>query len=81
MIGSWQGFSLALMNFLRIPPGVGVRKSNGDERSRGSENLASFEFIDTIVDITADDVLVGRRCIVRIWIRFILRFCKRSIGR
>lgn len=60
MIGSWQGFSLALMNFLRIPPGVGVRKSNGDERSRGSENLASFEFIDTIVDITADDVCIGR---------------------
>ena len=63
MIGSYQGFFLMLANFLRIPPGTQVRKSYGVQKDATTDwydkTLASHDFINTIVDITADDVCIG----------------------
>ena len=63
MIGSYYGLSMMLMNFLRIPPGIQVRKSYGIGKDASSQwyerTLASHDFINTVVDITADDVCIG----------------------
>ena len=63
MIGNFQGFLLTLMSFLRIPPGVQVRKAYGTNKDASTDwyerTLASHDFINTIVDITADDVCIG----------------------
>lgn len=63
MVGNYQGFLLTLMNFLRIPPGIAVRKSYGVSKDATtdwySKTLASHDFINTMVDITADDVCIG----------------------
>lgn len=63
MIGNYQGFLLTLLNFLRIPPGIQVRKSYGANKDASTDwyekTLASHDFINTIVDITADDVCIG----------------------
>lgn len=53
-----------LSRFIGVPPGTQVRKyypsATGDERADAMENmLGSHDFINTIVDITADDVCLG----------------------
>lgn len=63
MIGNYQGFAMMLLNFLRIPPGIQVRKSYGVSKDASTnwydKILASHDFINTMVDITADDVCIG----------------------
>lgn len=63
MVGNYQGMVLMLMNFLRIPPGIQVRKSYGVSKDASTnwyeKTLASHDFINTMVDITADDVCIG----------------------
>lgn len=54
---------MMLLNFLRIPPGIQVRKSYGVSKDASTnwydKTLASHDFINTMVDITADDVCIG----------------------
>lgn len=66
--GALQGLSMMLLNILHIPPGVTLRRSYGTRGASSSsgadgswvdQNLANHDFINTIVDITADDVCIG----------------------
>lgn len=63
-MAGWGQLSSTLMmvlNILKIPPGVSVRKAEGPQANDAwvGQGIASHDFINTIVDITADDVCVG----------------------
>ena len=56
---AFEGFGQMILNFLRIPPGTSLRKaqtSPGDKLAGGPQ---SHELINTIIDITSDDVCIG----------------------
>lgn len=62
--GGLQSLGLMLANFLGIPPGVSLRRTYGNRGTSAngnglSEILANHDFINSIVDITSDDVCVG----------------------
>lgn len=57
--GQLTSTMMMLLNILKIPPGVTVRKEGNGKGTGLSESIASHDFINTIVDITADDVCVG----------------------
>lgn len=63
MVGNYEGLAMMLLNFLRIPPGIQVRKAYGANKDASTQwyekTLASHDFINTMVDITADDVCIG----------------------
>lgn len=60
MTGAFQGFLLNIMSFLGIPPGTRVRKADSNKDTDwAAKALSSHDFINTIVDITADDVCIG----------------------
>ena len=53
---------MMLLNILKIPPGVTRRKSSASGDTSGNsvtELLTQHDFINTMVDITADDVCIG----------------------
>lgn len=57
---SFEGLSLMLLNFLRIPPGAAVRKSYGAKGNLNESEIAlSDDIINSMVDITVDDVCIG----------------------
>lgn len=57
---SFEGLSLMLLNFLRIPPGAAVRKSYGEKGNLNKSEIAlSDDIINSMVDITVDDVCIG----------------------
>lgn len=57
---SFEGLSLMLLNFLRIPPGAAVRKSYGVRGNLNESEIAlSDDIINSMVDITVDDVCIG----------------------
>lgn len=57
---SFEGLSLMLLNFLRIPPGAAVRKSYGEKGNLNESEIAlSDDIINSMVDITVDDVCIG----------------------
>lgn len=58
---SFEGFSLMLLNFLRVPPGSSLRKysGHGSERDWADEAILNDDKINTMVDITTDDVCIG----------------------
>lgn len=53
----FEGFGLAILNVLGIPPGVSLRKA--EEGKKTSVFLQNNELINSIVEITADDVCLG----------------------
>lgn len=60
--GAINGLSMMLLNVLRIPPGTTLRRANqsGPKSTDWLANsLENHDFINTIVDITADDVCIG----------------------
>lgn len=57
---SFEGLSLMLLNFLRIPPGAAVRKSYGEKGNLNESEIAlNDDIINSMVDITVDDVCIG----------------------
>lgn len=65
--GALEALSLMIRGSLGVPPGVVVRPSSGvvgggsgsSVRGTAASALGSLDFVNSIVDITADDVCVG----------------------
>lgn len=53
-----ESFSAAILKWLRIPPGSSVRHATGPGTSSQS-SLDDNDYIQTILDITVDDICVG----------------------
>lgn len=52
----YEGFGLAILNVLGIPPGVNWRKH---EPKKASQVLLDNELINSVIEITAEDVCLG----------------------
>lgn len=52
----FESFGLAILNVLGIPPGVAFRKH---KKSTSNETFQSSDLINSIVEITSDDVCLG----------------------
>lgn len=58
---SFEGLSLMLLNFLRIPPGTSIRKNSpGSGSADFDQYIEQNELIQSVVDITVNDVVIGR---------------------
>lgn len=58
---SFEGFSQMLLNFLRVPPGTALRPANGSNKYDDfSQIIENSEYIQSVVDITKDDVCLGK---------------------
>ena len=53
-----ESFSQSILKWLRIPPGSSVRKASGPSTS-SSVDLEDNDYIQTILDITVDDICIG----------------------
>lgn len=53
-----EAFSQTILKWLRIPPGSSVRKASGVSTS-SDVDLANNDYIQTILDITVDDICIG----------------------
>lgn len=53
-----ESFSQTILKWLRIPPGSSVRKANGPSTS-SSVDIDNNDYIQTILDITVDDICIG----------------------
>lgn len=53
-----ESFSQTILKWLRIPPGASVRKADGPS-TPSSVDLESNDYIQTIMDITVDDICIG----------------------
>lgn len=60
---SFEGLSMMLLNFLRIPPGTSVRKNYGGQNSSTCDSVdevvSNDDTINSMVEITVDDVCIG----------------------
>lgn len=54
-----ESFAQTILRWLRIPPGVSLRKADGPSTSSTNGELDENEYVQAIVDITVDDVCVG----------------------
>lgn len=59
---AFEGLSLMLLNFLRIPPGTYLRKNYGTGKNgtvSPDDYVSNNDLINTMIEITADDVAIG----------------------
>lgn len=54
----FEGFGLMILNWLRIPPGTSLRKTDGSKTGTGFD-VSTSDLVNSIVEITADDVCLG----------------------
>lgn len=55
-----ESFSAMILKFLRIPPGTSLRKANGAHTSSsGNYDIEHNDYLNTILDITVDDICIG----------------------
>jgi len=62
---SFEGLSLMLLNFLQVPPGSSLRKNYGTSSNRSTSEFSQYiennDLINSVLDITVDDVCIGRK--------------------
>ena len=54
-----EAFSQSILRWLRIPPGASLRKASGPSTSSSFGDIASNDYIQSIVSITVDDICIG----------------------